>query len=314
MALGKILIVDDEKGIRDLFQRFLSKEGYEVITAENGPEGLRIFKEKAVNVALVDIKMHGMDGMEVLRKIKKTSHDCEVIIITGNAGLDSAIESVKAGAYDYIRKPFDNIEDVVNVIGKAMEKQRLTVQNRELMGNLKKKVYELQVLYDVSDAIGYTLDYRKLVKLIMSSLHKIVSHDLSISLLLNGESGYLTIQRSQPVTDAFINQAKSNVLAASNVLMGRDLSENKLKIEEAPYDRWKAKGERLEPEQIKTNVRSFFNVPLMIKNEFTGMINVCSHKEDAFDEDDIKLLYTIANQMSAAIESIRGVIAVLRFK
>lgn len=314
MAMGTILIVDDEKSIRDLFQSFLSKEEYEVVSAENGPECLRIFKEKAINVALVDIKMDGMDGMEVLRRIKKRSPDCEVIIMTGNASLDSAIESVKAGAYDYIRKPFDKIEDVVNVIGKAMEKQRLTVQNKELMDALKKRVYELQVLYEVSDAIGYTLDYRKLVKLIMSSLHKIVDDDLSISLLLNGEKGHLTIQRSQSVTDAFINQAKSNVLAASNALMGADLSENKLKIEELPYDRRKARGESLESEQIKTDVRSFFNVPLMIKNEFTGMINVCSYKEDAFDIEDIKLLYTIANQMSTAIERLRGVIAAEKTK
>ena len=315
MALGTILIVDDEKGIRNLFQRALAREGYEVITAENGPEGIRIFKEKAINVALIDIKMHGMDGMRVLRKIKKTSPDCEVIIITGNASMDSAIESVKAGAYyDYIQKPFDNIENLINVIGKAMEKQRLTAQNKELMDALKKRVYELQVLYDVSDAIGYTLDYRKLVKLIMSSLHKIVDDDLSILLLLNGEGGHLTIQRSHTVTDAFINQAKSNVVAASNALMDEDLSENKLKIEEAPYDRWKARGERSEPEQIKTNVRSFFNIPLMIKDKFTGMINVCSHKENAFDVDDIKLLYTIANQMSVAIERLTGVIAAEKTK
>ena len=190
-----------------------------------------------------------------------------------------------------------------------MEKQRLTAQNKKLENDLKKRVCELQVLYDVSDAIGYALDYRKLVKLIMSSLNKVVDHDLSVSLLLNGESGDLTIQRIQPVTDDFINQAKSNVLTASNALMSWELSENNLKIEEALYDRWKAKGERLESEQIKTDVRSFFNVPLMIKDKFAGMINICSHKEDAFDVDDIKLLYTIANQMSIAIERVRGVIA-----
>ena len=309
MAQGTILVVDDEKIIRDLFQRTLAGEGYEVITAESVSEGLGIFKEKTVNVVLIDIKMPGMNVAEVLREVKKTSPDCEVIIITGYDSLDSAIESVKAGAHDYIRKPFDKLEDVINVIGKAMEKQRLTAQNKKLENDLKKRVCELQVLYDVSDAIGYALDYRKLVKLIMSSLNKVVDHDLSVSLLLNGESGDLTIQRIQPVTDDFINQAKSNVLTASNALMSWELSENNLKIEEALYDRWKAKGERLESEQIKTDVRSFFNVPLMIKDKFAGMINICSHKEDAFDVDDIKLLYTIANQMSIAIERVRGVIA-----
>ncbi|MEW6213847.1 MAG: response regulator [Nitrospirota bacterium] len=106
MSKGKILVIDDEDIVLISCQRALTSEGYDVKMAKSGIDGLKIIENESFNLALVDIKMPDMDGMEVLRQIKRKWPDTEVIIITGYSTLATAISSIKLGAYDYIEKPF----------------------------------------------------------------------------------------------------------------------------------------------------------------------------------------------------------------
>jgi DNA-binding NtrC family response regulator len=115
-----ILVVDDQEEICDLLQDFLSQEGYQVFTATNGSEALSLGKENELDLALLDIKMPGMDGMEVFRKLKKVRRDMDVIILTGYGTLGTAKEAMRLGAYDYLTKPFD-LSLVKNVIQEALE-------------------------------------------------------------------------------------------------------------------------------------------------------------------------------------------------
>ncbi|MFC1821445.1 response regulator [Thermodesulfobacteriota bacterium] len=102
MMAQRILLVDDEEGIRRVLGIALADSGYEVILAQNGEEALRCFKERKPPIVLTDIKMPGMDGVELLQKIKKDSPDTEVIMITGHGDLDLAIQSLKHDATDFI--------------------------------------------------------------------------------------------------------------------------------------------------------------------------------------------------------------------
>jgi len=115
-----ILVVDDQEEICDLLQDFLSQEGYQVFTATNGSEALSLGKENELDLVLLDIKMPGMDGMEVFRKLKKVRRDMDVIILTGYGTLGTAKEAMRLGAYDYLTKPFD-LSLVKNVIQEALE-------------------------------------------------------------------------------------------------------------------------------------------------------------------------------------------------
>ena len=100
-----ILLVDDEDGIRKVLGIALADMGYHVLTAENGVEALRIFKDERPQIVLSDIKMPEMDGIELLRKIKQESPETEVIMITGHGDMDLAIKSVKYEATDFVTKP-----------------------------------------------------------------------------------------------------------------------------------------------------------------------------------------------------------------
>jgi len=119
-----ILVVDDEVEICDLLQSFLTEEGYQVFTATNGVEAISLGKQNELDLALLDIKMPGMDGIEVFRKLKKVRGDMGVIILTGYGTLGTAKEAMRLGAYDYLTKPFD-LGLVKNIIQEALETKKV---------------------------------------------------------------------------------------------------------------------------------------------------------------------------------------------
>lgn len=122
--MNKILVVDDEKIIRERMKSLLELEGYEVLIAENGSEGLMSFEQGKPHVAIVDIKMPGMDGIELLKRIKAIDPYTEVFIVTGHGGIETAVLALREGAFDYVTKPIEFDELTLN-LKRALEKQKL---------------------------------------------------------------------------------------------------------------------------------------------------------------------------------------------
>lgn len=120
-AMPKLLIIDDEKPTLSMFRLFLTALGYEVLTAENGLEGIELFKKESPPIVLTDIKMPGIDGLEVLKQIKNISPKTEVIVITGHGDVDLAKEAMDLNASGFIHKPIDrkSLEEALN---KAIQK------------------------------------------------------------------------------------------------------------------------------------------------------------------------------------------------
>jgi len=118
-----ILVVDDQKEICDIFQDALTQEGYEVLTATNGPEAVSLGEQNRPDLAILDIKMPEMDGIEVLQKLREVRGDVEVIMLTGYGTLMTAKEAMRLGAYDYLTKPFD-LGLVKSIIREALEEKK----------------------------------------------------------------------------------------------------------------------------------------------------------------------------------------------
>ncbi|MCE5275211.1 MAG: sigma-54 dependent transcriptional regulator [Syntrophaceae bacterium] len=131
-----ILVVDDEIGIRQSLKKILEKEGYTVLTASNGEEAFREIRGGDIDLLITDIRMAGMDGLELLGVCKSVSPYTEVIMITGYASVDTAVDSMKQGAYDYITKPFKKA-DILKAVQKAIEKQILTMDNIRMKARLE---------------------------------------------------------------------------------------------------------------------------------------------------------------------------------
>ena len=134
----KILIADDEEIIRNLLKEHLTDEGYNVLAVSSGEDALENFSRDPDCLVITDIRMGGMSGVQLLEEIKKLDSDAQVIIITSHASLDSAVATLRAGAYDYIFKPFEDLDQVTEVVRRAMDKIDLIRQNRLLVENLEK--------------------------------------------------------------------------------------------------------------------------------------------------------------------------------
>jgi len=131
MSKGRILIVDDEKvAVRNL-EHVMKKEGYEVVATQSGGNALAHLDKQAFDVVLTDLRMEKVDGMQVLKRCRETCPDTEVILITGYATLESAVDAMKHGAFYYIAKPF-RLDEVRKVVAEALEKIRLRKENRVL--------------------------------------------------------------------------------------------------------------------------------------------------------------------------------------
>ena len=133
---ANILVIDDEETMRDSCQQTLSRNGNRVAVAEDGSKGLAMLKRESFDVVILDLKMPGLSGMEVLKKIKENDPEAIVIVITGYATVESAVEAMKRGAYDFIPKPFTP-DSLRMIVKRALEKRELALENVLLRGELK---------------------------------------------------------------------------------------------------------------------------------------------------------------------------------
>jgi two-component system nitrogen regulation response regulator NtrX len=151
--MANILVIDDEKSIRNTLQEILEYEGHTVELATNGPEGLEIFDKNSFDIVLCDIKMPEMDGIEVLDKLMEKPRDAAVIMISGHGNIDTAVEAIKKGAYDFIEKPLD-LNRLLVTIRNAMERTELVTETR----SLKRKVSGTYDIVGESPAIQKVLE------------------------------------------------------------------------------------------------------------------------------------------------------------
>jgi len=170
--MADILIIDDEKAIRKALTEILSAEGYKTEEASDGEEGLKKFKERSYDVVLCDIKMPKLDGIEFLQKATESNADVPVIMISGHGNIETAVDAVKKGAFDYISKPPD-LNRMLITIRNAMDRSSLVTETKVL----KRKVNRVQ------DMIGESNPIKK----IKETIEKVAPTDARI--LITGENG-----------------------------------------------------------------------------------------------------------------------------
>ena len=172
---AKIVVIDDDTSLRRVLEYNLQEEGYEVQAAASGEEGLKLFKQFQPDLVITDMKMSGMDGLKVLNAIKESSPDTLVIIITAFGTVDVAVEAMKAGAYDYITKPF-NREALKLTVKKALQFSGLAEENKRLKDELTDRA-------DFRSIVGSSPEMEK----VFAVIRKVA--DTEASVFITGESG-----------------------------------------------------------------------------------------------------------------------------
>jgi DNA-binding NtrC family response regulator len=173
---GAVLVIDDEEVMREILETLLAREGYDVRVAASGAEGLEMARAMPFDAAIVDIMMPGLDGFATLDELRRIDEDLAVVIITAYASVESAISAMKAGAFDYITKPFKN-DQVLVVVRNALERRRLVHENRNLRQNIQERYHKF------GNIIGKSPKMRQVFDLIIQAAPS------RSTILIAGESG-----------------------------------------------------------------------------------------------------------------------------
>src|SRR6266571_764956 len=176
MPLQKILVADDEESMRWVLSKALKRKGLAVDLARDGNEALRLIQSTSYDLAIIDIKMPGISGLELLDKVRELKSDLLVVIMTAEASMKNAVEAMKRGAYDYLTKPFDL--DVIDAIIEKVDRAREMTSQVSLLKEELKDRYQLE-----KTIIGNSPAMRDVYK----TIGKVAPSDITI--LIQGESG-----------------------------------------------------------------------------------------------------------------------------
>ena len=294
MPKPRILIVDDEEEIRKLFDRILRKEGYMVGLAGDGREALRKIKEGTFDLAIIDIRLPGIDGIEVLRKIRKIAPEVGCIMITAYESLETAISSMEEGAYDYLIKPFGSIDELRLLVKKWLKHHSLVLKNIE--------AEELAVLYNLVRAISGTLRIDQLMEKILDAALKVTSAKRGSLMLLDEKKKELRIATARGMNKEVIKKTRTKLGEGISGKVARDGKPAMVADIEEDAQFGRKKGEKYE-------TKSFLSLPCICtplgeRGNIKGVINV-SDKADGrpFKERDLKIVSLLAGQAGIAIEN-----------
>ncbi|MBW2610666.1 MAG: CBS domain-containing protein, partial [Deltaproteobacteria bacterium] len=262
--------------------------------------------------AVKDNELIGMVSLDQVFEHSSNRLVCDamakgIVAIQVDSSLDEALKLMKCKNLDTIPvldgKKLVGLITIQEIVKELLwARKKIEEYSKTLEEKVKQRTFELSVLHDLSQQIGYTLDYKQLFNLITASLHNVVKYDICGSFLLKGNAGNVRIKLPKSFNGKIIEKIKRSLINAFTEISGIELDEGKLNIEVdalAPSD----------TEHLQGEIRSFFNIPMIVKSKPIGMINISSLKENAFTQDHIRVLYTIANQASVAIGRLQALLA-----
>lgn len=300
-----VLVVDDEESIRSVVSNVLKDEGHRVMTASSGEEALELSGKGFFPIIIADIRMRGMDGIELLRRVKERHPETQVIIITSYASLESAIQAMRYGAYDYLVKPFESIDQISFAVRKAAEKYHLTLENDRLTKALKAKVSRLSSINDLGQAMHSILDPNDLLNFFVQLLAKKLEAERVSLMLLDKNTNELIIGASFGLDEEVVKKVRVKVgcgIAGRVAQDGRPMLVKDIERESGLQRQ----------DECEYSTDSFISAPLVLcvpirfKLGTIGVINISERKNDTpFTEDDLEFVALLANQAAHAIENAR---------
>jgi len=302
MSRSRILVVDDELTIRKSIQKRLEREGYEVTSADNAKDALQLFQDNSFDTVISDIRMEEMDGLELLKRLQSQRKDIPIIMVTGAPSLDTAQESIKEGAYDYITKPIER-EILINTVTRALEKKRLNDQIKEYQRNLELKVREQTKTIFAIYKFATQLNSMDSLEDVVNSVVNFVADFLfskRVSVMLLDEKGeYLTIKGACGLEEEIVKKTR---IKRGEGIAGKVLETGKAVIV-GDISSMKAESDRY------SEYRSFISFPLIqvalkTTDLSLGILNVTNRFGDQpYSKEDLENLDFIADTASVAINN-----------
>jgi len=295
----KILLVDDEPVIRETLCSILREEGYGVTTASTGNEAMSMASRNGFDVAIIDLKLPDVDGVQVLRSVKDHNPAICAILITAYPTTESAIRAIQEEAYEYITKPFD-IGHVKLVIKRGLEEKSLEAENRRLVYHLQNEKDKLQIMLEIGHVMSSILNLDELAMFIAHKVSDVLQAKVCSLMLLDPDEEVLTIRAAVGLDEV--------IMRTTRVKLGQSISG------------WVAqRGETVMISDIESDVtfgraslpkyetKSLLCIPLKVKDRVLGVINAADKKSgngfQPFTDEDARFLGMVANYAAIALEN-----------
>jgi putative nucleotidyltransferase with HDIG domain len=288
MSGEKILVVDDEGMIRDLCYHILTTEGYQVTMASNGTAAYEELSRNDMDMLVTDIKMPGMDGLELFERVKQLNQDIVTIFITGHGTLDTAIESLMRGVDGFVLKPFTQ-EELLGAVERAITRSRLQKENIRLKA--------LIPLFEISKLLVTEIDLANLFKIITEVLVQEFSVDRVSLMLVDETSGDLLIRASHGLATDMAMKARRKT---GEGVAGLVLKNKKPLIITAGMHPDQDVMAAINREDMPS---SSMSVPLIGKNKVFGVLNVSKFSGTPFSASDLQVVLILSSQVVTAMEN-----------
>jgi response regulator RpfG family c-di-GMP phosphodiesterase len=285
---ARILVVDDERVIREILAEFLTLEGFSVHTVEDGEKALTELRLRPYDLLITDLKMPRLSGLQLLEKIEAERLGVLTVLMTGFGTVETAIEAMKKGAYDYLLKPF-KVEEVIHVVQRALGRQRLQAENIRLR--------EALTIYKVSEAIALSHDLEHVLDVVLHAALDEVKADVATLHLRDPRSG--TYEERVKVITAD-DQRRGAPAPAFGVLLEQFALGQPILAHGGKAGRFFA------DHHLPRELSSFAAVPLQVRSTMVGVLNVFSFTSGKkFDEGHRKMLSVLASRAASAIDNAR---------
>jgi response regulator RpfG family c-di-GMP phosphodiesterase len=284
---ARILVVDDERVIREILSEFLTLEGFSVHTVEDGDKALTELRLRPYDLLITDLKMPRVSGLQLLERVETERLGVLTVLMTGFGTVETAIEAMKKGAYDYLLKPF-KVEEVIHVVRRALHRQRLQTENIRLR--------EALTIYKVSEALALSRDLEHVLDVVLRAALDEVKADVA------------TLHMHDPRSGGYEERVK---VASDRAPRGLPSPAFPILLEQfaqgAPILAHDGKAGRFFTEEIApAELSSFASVPLQVRSTMVGVLNVFSFTPGKkFDEGHRKLLSVLASRTASAIDNTR---------
>ncbi|MFN2269695.1 MAG: response regulator [Anaerolineae bacterium] len=287
----KILIIDDDPKMRELLKECLAPLGYDVTPATSGRQALELIEKEQFSVVLLDLMLPDIEGMKVFRNLREQRPETEVIVLTGYASLESAIEALRIGAYDYVTKPFD-ASVVQSATRRAVEKHRFRLR--------------LAALNRATQAMIATLDPDEVLRLAMAEARTMLGAEATAILLRDPASDELRLVASAGTSAAGTSAALpigTRVPADAGIVGWMMQNTRAALVDDVQNDPRCADDPACALAGPDTH--TLLGVPLMYRGVVTGVIEAANKAGASFDDHDRELLGTLAGSTAVAIENAR---------
>ncbi len=304
-----ILVVDDSPSFQGTLKDLLTKKGYQVTCASSGEEAVKIFRSTNFNLVLTDIILPVMSGLNLLKLIKESKPDIDVVIVSGNASGFTAIKALRLGAYDYIVKPIDDDVILYNVVERSLERQTLTQQNRRLIDDLSEKNRALEeaitMMKTVNMAcalIASSLDIGDILRILVESAVDQLKANKGYLLLLDKSGGTFSMKVCVGIDH---NLAKSFTMRHDQGISGLVATSNKpLRFD---MDVPATLTHRILEEDTSGDLFTtpgMLSVPLRLKDKVVGVVNISGRDSGkSFTNAEVEFLTTLANHAAIALDN-----------